>query len=176
MKEVLAFLLDQINDEWDRLLREFVQISPEAFTWQPDPNLHSIGWHVRHVIEWRYALVHAMILRQPNQEKLYCLGWETDPVVQKLAANPAVWYEPRFTVGENVQFADRIRGITNPEIGGLPPARFSEEMAFPWKASSRVLDEIAEELRHSALHRGHVQELKKLYARRGGQSGHRVIG
>ena len=53
----------------------------------------------------------------------------------------------------------------------LPPARFSEEIDFPWKAKSRVLDEIAEELRHSALHRGHVQELKKLYARRNSVGG-----
>ena len=166
MKELLAFVLDQINDEWDRLLREFVHFSPEAFTWQADPNLHSIGWHVRHIIEWRYALVHVLICRHPNEEQLYCLGWETDPVVNKLAANPGVWYEPKFSVGEDVQFADRIRGITNAEISSLPPARFSEEMDFPWKAKSRVLDEIAEEPRHSALHRGHVQELKKLYSRR----------
>lgn len=167
MNDILRFVLLHIEDEWDRLLHEFVQLTPEAFTWQPGPSLHSAAWHVRHVFEWRYALVHVMIARQPNQEQLYCLGWETDPVVQKLAANPGVWYEPKFTVGEDVQFAERIRGITNTDIGGLPPARFSEEMTFPWKASSRVLDEIGEELRHSALHRGHVQELKKLYARRG---------
>ena len=165
MNDLLRFVLHHIEDEWDRLLHEFVQVAPEAFAWQPDPNLHSIGWHVRHIIEWRYALVHCMILRQPNEEKLYCLGGETEPVVQKLAANPGVWYEPKFTVGENVHFADRIRGITNAEIAGLPPARFSEEIVFPWKPG-RVLDEIAEELRHSALHRGHVQELKKLYSRR----------
>ena len=166
MNDLLRLVLHHVEDEWDRLLHEFVQFTPEAFTWQPDPNLHSIGWHVRHIIEWRYALVHALILRQPNEEKLYCLGWETDPVVNKLAANPGVWYEPRFTVAEDLQLADRVRGITNADVAGLPPARFSEEMDFPWKAKSRVLDEIAEEPRHSALHRGHVQELKKLYARR----------
>jgi len=166
MNDLLRFVLQQIDDEWDRLLREFVQLTPETLGWQPDPNIHSAGWHVRHIVEWRYALVHVLIGRHANEEQLYCLGWETDPVVNKLAANPSVWFEPKFTVTENVQFADRVRGITDSDIASLPPARFAEEMDFPWKAGSRVLDEIAEELRHSALHRGHVQELKKLYARR----------
>jgi hypothetical protein len=107
-----------------------------------------------------------MIAGHSNEEKLYCLGWENNPAVRKLVANPGQWYEPKFTVGDNVSFADRIRSITNSDIASLPPARLSEEMTFPWKQNSRVLDEIAEELRHSALHRGHVQELKKLYARR----------
>lgn len=166
MKDVLHFVLDQIDDEWDRLLHDFVQLKPEVLTWQPDPNIHSAGWHVRHVIEWRYALVHVMIAGHPNEEELYCLGWENDPVVNKLAANPGQWYEPKFTASDDVNFAARVREITNHDIASLPPARFSEEMNFPWKQNSRVLDEIAEELRHSALHRGHVQELKKLFARR----------
>ena len=166
MKDVLNFILHQIDDEWDRLLQEFVQLEPEVLSWQPDSKIHSAGWHVRHIIEWRYALVHVMIAGHTNEEKLYCLGWENDLTVNKLAANPGVWYEPKFTVTDDVNFADRIREITNNDIASLPPARFSEEMDFPWKQSSRVLDEIAEELRHSALHRGHVQELKKLYARR----------
>jgi len=167
MNDLLRFLLQQIDDEWDRLLHEFVQLTPEALTWQPDPSIHSAGWHVRHIIDCRYALVHVMICRHRNEEQLYCLGWESDPVMNKLAANPGVWFEPKFTVGDNVKFADRVRGITDSDIASLPPARFSEEMDFPWKSRSRVLDEIAEELRHSAMHRGHLQELKKLYARRG---------
>jgi len=166
MNDLLRFVLHHIEDEWDRLLHEFVQFTPEAFTWQPDPNLHSAGWHVRHVIEWRYALVHVWIGGQPNEEKLYCLGWENDDTIRKLAANPGVWYEPKFTVQETVQFADRVRTLTNQEIAELPPARFSEEIVFPWRPN-RVLDEIFEETRHSALHRGHVRELKKLHARRG---------
>jgi hypothetical protein len=166
MNDLLRFVLAHLDDEWDRLLKEFVQLKPETFTWQPDPHVHSMGWHVRHIIEWRYALVHVMILHQPNEEKLYCLGWENDPVVQKIAANPGQWYEPTFSIADNIRFADHVRSITDPEIAALPPARFSEEMVFPWKPG-RVLDEIAEELRHSALHRGHVQELKKLYSRIG---------
>ena len=58
MNDLLRFVLQHIDDEWDRLLHEFVQLTPEALAWQPDPNVHSAGWHVRHVIEWRYALVH----------------------------------------------------------------------------------------------------------------------
>ncbi len=166
MNDLLRFVLHHIEDEWDRLLHEFVQLSPEAFIWQPDPNIHSAGWHVRHVIDWRYALVHVCIGGHENEEKLLCLGWENDPAVNKLAANPGQWYEPRFMVSDNIHFADRVRAITNADIASLPPARFSEEMTFPWKQNSRVLDEIAEELRHSALHRGHVQELKKLFSRR----------
>jgi len=165
MNDLLRFVLHHIEDEWDRLLHEFVQFAPEAFTWQPDPHLHSIGWHVRHVIEWRYALVHVWIGGQPGEKKLYCLGWENDPTIRKLVANPGQWYEPRSTVQETVQFADRVRSLTNREIAELPPARFSEEIVFPWRPN-RVLDEIFEETRHSALHRGHVRELKKLYSRR----------
>jgi len=164
--DLLEFVLYHINEEWDQLVRQFIQFSPEAFTWQPDPNLHSIGWHVRHVIEWRYAIVHVWICGRPNDEKLYCLGWEGDPEVQKLAANAGQWFEPRFTVADNVEFAEKIRALTNADIAGLPPARYSEEINFPWGAS-RVLDEIFQEgVRHSALHRGHIRELKKLYTRR----------
>ena len=166
MNDLLRFVLHHIEDEWARFLHDFIQLSPEAFTWQPDANIHSAGWHVRHVIEWRYALVHVWIGGHANEEKLFCLGWENDPAVNKLAANPGQWYEPRFTVSDDIHFADLVRGITNADIASLPPARFSEEMTFPWKQNSRVLDEIAEELRHSALHRGHVQELKKLFSRR----------
>jgi len=90
MNDLLRFLLQQIDDEWDRLLHEFVQLTPEALTWQPDPNIHSAGWHVRHIIDCRYALVHVMICRHRNEEQLYCLGWESDPVMNKLAANPGV--------------------------------------------------------------------------------------
>ena len=165
MNDLLRFVLHHIEDEWDRLLHEFVQFTPEAFTWQPDPNLHSIGWHVRHVIEWRYALVHVWIGGRPNEERLLCLGWENDSTIRKLVANPGEWYEPQATVQETVQFADRVRTLTNREIAELPPARFSEEMVFPWRPN-RVLDEIFEETRHSALHRGQMRELKKLYAKR----------
>ena len=163
--ELLEFVLHHIDDEWNRLLKDFIQFSPEAFHWQPDTNIHSIGWHVRHVIEWRYALVHVMLCGHPNEERLYCLGWENDAEVNKLAANPGEWFEPRFSVQDDVLFADRVRAITAADIAALPPARWSEEKTFPWGAN-RVLDEIFEEARHSALHRGHLRELKKAYARR----------
>lgn len=163
--DLLQFVLHHINDEWDRLLREFVQFTPEAFRWQPDPNVHSIGWHVRHVVEWRYALVHVWICGHQNEEQLCCLGWENDPEVRTLSANPGQWFEPSFTVAEDVAFADKVRAITNADIAGLPPARYSEEKKFPW-SSNRILDEIFEEARHSALHRGHIRELKKAYGRR----------
>jgi hypothetical protein len=165
MTELVSFILHHLEDEWDRLLKEFVQLSPEAMQWQPDPNIHSIGWHVRHVIEWRYALVHVMICGHPNEEKLYCLGWEKDPVVTRLVANPGQWYEPKFSVQEDVEFGDRVRAITNADIASLPPARYSEERDFPWKRN-RLLDEIAEELRHSAMHRGQMKELRKAFSRR----------
>jgi hypothetical protein len=165
MNDLLAFVLHHIEDEWDRFLHEFVQLSPEAFHWQPDPNLHSAGWHVRHVVEWRYAIVHVWISGKSNEEKLSCLGWENDETIRKLAANPGEWFDPRHTMAETVQFADRVRQLTNAEIAALPPSRFSEEFKFPWRPN-RILDEIFEETRHSALHRGHVRELKKLYSRR----------
>jgi hypothetical protein len=163
--ELVRFILHHIDDEWNRLLKEFVQLTPEAFQWQPDPNIHSIAWHVRHVMEWRYALVHVLICGRPNEEQLFCLGWETDPSIKKLVANPGQWFEPRFSMQEDVEFGDRVRVITNSDIAGFPPARYSEVIDFPW-GSNRALDEIAEELRHSATHRGQMRELRKSYTRR----------
>jgi hypothetical protein len=159
-----AFLLHHVNDEWDRLLKEFSHFPEEEFVWQPAPGVHSIGWHVRHTIEWRYALVHVLICNHPHQEHLTCLGWENEPVIQRISSNQG-WYEPASTVEEDVKYLQRVREITNQDIQALPPSCYWEKVSFPWR-TNRMLDEVFQDIRHSSLHRGHIREIKKAYARR----------
>jgi len=165
MSDTLAeFVLHHVNDEWDRLLREFSGFSRDEFSWQPAPGVHSIGWHVRHAIEWRYALVHVLICCHPNQEHLTCLGWENEAVIQKISSHQG-WYEPASSVEEDVEYLQRVREITNTDIQALPPSCYWEKVLFPWR-TNRLLDEVFQDIRHSSLHRGHIREIKKAYARR----------
>lgn len=161
---LLDFIVRHTNDEWNRLLREFSKFSPEEFTWQPGRRIHSIGWHVRHAIEWRYVLVHVFVCGRPKQERLLCLGWERDALIQSVSDNHG-WYEPSCTVEEDVAFLGRVRETTNSDLQALPVARYWEPLSFPWRANL-ALDEIFQDVRHSALHRGHIREISKMYARR----------
>jgi hypothetical protein len=169
MNEIgLEFLILHIDDEWRRMTGEFSELSYEELTWQPAPLTHSMGWHVRHVIEWRYALVHVLICGHCNREQLKCLGWEGEPAVQKLASNPGEWYEPASSVGEGLDFAERIRELTNIDIRSLSPEEWWKQVSFPWR-TGRLLDEVFQDVRHSAVHRGQIRELRKMYRQLSGR-------
>src|SRR5512146_1565828 len=95
--ELLDFVLININNEWREFFADLDSFTPEALRWKPAPPLHSAGWHLRHLVEWRYAAIHVMICGKKNEEPLYCVGWENDPVIRALAANPGEWFEPQFS-------------------------------------------------------------------------------
>lgn len=164
MNDVLIeFVLRHIDDEWNRLLKEFSPLEPEMYLWQPAPGVHSIGWHARHAIEWRYALVHVLICERPNEEHLTCLGWEHEPVIQMISSNQG-WHEPGSTKEENVAYLKKVREVTNSDIKSLPPSRYWETVNFPWR-TGQLLDEVFQDIRHSSLHRGHIREIKKAFGR-----------
>jgi hypothetical protein len=164
MNDVLIeFVLRHINDEWDRLLKEVSALSSAMFLWQPAANAHSIGWHMRHAIEWRYALVHVLICERTNEEELTCLGWEDEPVIRRISSNQG-WHEPACSKDDSVARLSRVREITNHDIQALPPARYWETVNFPWR-TNQLLDEVFQDTRHSSLHRGHIREIKKAFAR-----------
>lgn len=165
-QNAIEFLKLEIEDEWDRLLKESSQFSSAEFMWQPSSRLHSIGWHVRHVVEWRYALIHIWICRQALDEALYCLGWEDEPIVQAISRNRG-WHEPSFSVLQDLRMLERVRAVTRRDIATMDPQRYSESVSFPWR-SNTVLAEISQDLRHSALHRGQIRQLKTMYAQRDG--------
>ncbi|MBZ5551003.1 MAG: DinB family protein [Acidobacteriia bacterium] len=160
---LIDFVLQHVDDEWDRLLKEFSRLTPAQFSWQTAPGVHSIGWHVRHVIEWRYALVHVLICEQPNEEDLTCLGWENEPVVQGISSKQG-WYEPASTKQEDIEYLNRVREVTKSDIQSLHPSRYWERVSFPWR-TNRLLDEVFQDIRHSSLHRGQVREVRKAFAR-----------
>jgi hypothetical protein len=160
---LIEFVLRHVNDEWDRLLKEFSALPPAMFLWQPAAEVHSIGWHVRHAIEWRYALVHILICEQKNEEELTCLGWEHEPVIQRISSSQG-WHEAASTKEDNVVRLKRVREVTNSDIQSLAPVRYEETVSFPWR-TSRLLDEVFQDIRHSSLHRGHIREIKKAFAR-----------
>lgn len=163
-QSAIEFVRQEIEDEWDRLLKEFSLLSSGEFTWQLNARFHSIGWHVRHIIEWRYALIHIWICRQRVDEAMYCLGWENEPIVQAISHNRG-WYEPSFSVWEDLRLLDRVRAITRHDLDAIDPRRYEKPIAFPWRSNS-VLAEISQDLRHSALHRGQVRQLRMMYAQR----------
>lgn len=163
---ILEFGRFHLNDEWNRLKQEFSSLDHHVFTFQTGPVAHSIGWHVRHVAEWRYALVHVFICRNKNEERLTCLGWENEPLVQRLTSVRR-WYEPCYTVAETLEFATMVRDITDADLLSLPPSRYWETVVFPWR-TNRLLDEVFQDTRHSAVHRGQIREIKKTYAERTG--------
>ena len=160
---ILDFVRCHVNDEWDRLLNEFSKISDRELTFQPATWVHSIGWHVRHVIEWRYALVHVLICGNRNEEHLTCLGWENEPLVHGLTSIRS-WHEPSYAVTEDIRFAQRVRDVTERDLLSLPPARYWETVTFPWR-TNRLLDEIFQDTRHFALHRGQIRQIRQTYAR-----------
>lgn len=160
-RSIIEFVKQEIEEEWERLLKEFSHLNCQEFTWEPDPRVHSIGWHVRHAIEWRYALVHVWLARKSVDEPLFCLGWEKEPIVQAISRNRG-WYEPRFTVQENVRLLERVREVTRQDLDQMSLSRLSERVEFPWRCN-RVLEEISQDLRHSALHRGHVRQMRRIY-------------
>ena len=160
---LIDFAFRHIEDEWVRLLREFSRLPTAMLSWQPAVQVHSIAWHVRHAIEWRYALVHILICKQPKEEELSCLGWEDEPVIRNISSNDG-WHEPVSTKEELTAFLERVRAVTNADIRGLPPERYSEWVKFPWR-SNQLLDEVFQDIRHSALHRGHIREIKKACVR-----------
>lgn len=162
-QSILDFICCHINDEWDRLLKEFSEISNREFTFQPASGMHSIGWHVRHAIEWRYALVHVLICGHQNKEHLTCLGWENEPLVQSLTSIRSR-HEPSYTVTEDVYFAQTVRDVTERDLLSLSPTRYWDTVIFPWR-TNRLLDEIFQDTRHFALHRGHIREIRKAYTR-----------
>jgi len=163
-KLLMRFIRGHFDDEWTRLIREFSTLEHDLFTLQPAPKIHSIGWHVRHVVEWRYALVHVLICGKKNQEDLSCLGWENEPLIQSITRIHS-WHEPSYTISEILQFAAVVRNITDEDLLSLPPSRYWDTVAFPWR-TNRVLDEIFQDIRHSAVHRGQIREIKKTYFRR----------
>ncbi|MGA2204230.1 MAG: DinB family protein [Terriglobales bacterium] len=160
---ILDFVRCHVNDEWDRLLNEFSKISDRELTFQPATWVHSIGWHVRHVIEWRYALLHVLIGGNRNEEHLTCLGWENEPLVHGLTSIRS-WHEPSYAVTEDIRFAQRVRDVTERDLLSLPPARYWETVTFPWR-TNRLLDEIFQDTRHFALHRGQIRQIRQTYAR-----------
>ncbi len=159
---ILEFVLRHSNDEWDRLARECAGVSFDEFTWQPGERTHSIGWHVRHAIEWRYALVHLFLCRAKKEEELVCLGWESNPLIQSVSDNVG-WYEPHFTVQKNLEFMVRVRLKTTQDLVAMPISRYWEPIRLPWR-ENLLLDEIFQDVRHSALHRGHIRQIRKMYA------------
>jgi DinB superfamily len=169
---LLEFILRHTDDEWERLTKEFRCIPADEYTWQPGPRVHSIAWHVRHAIEWRYALVHVLICGYPRNESLNSLGWENEPLIQAISDNKG-WYDPRSTTADDEEFLNRVREITNKDMIRLSPERYVEVISFPWRTGA-LLDQIFQDVRHSALHRGHIRELKKM--RRASMTDHRIFG
>ncbi len=168
---LLSFMLEQIDHAWQYIRAEFEKLPEEAITWQPAPRIHSIGWHLRHCFEWRYLLSHVWLSGHACEEQLYCLGWENDPEVQKVASNPGQWFDPRFTRAELLQFAEKSYRIARADLVAFPPERYSEKRTFSW-GTTRLIDELFEEgVRHPALHLGHVRELKKHWAARSPMAG-----
>ncbi len=169
--ELLSFLQVQIANEWHEFVEELRNCTDEMLTWQPSARTHSMGWHFRHVLEWRYAVVHVVIAGQPSQERLTCLGWEDHADVRRLVSNPGQWYEPRDTVAQIMELGERVRRVTDDDLAKFPPEYYFREHEFPW-AKNRLLDEMFEDcVRHSAMHRGQIRELKKAWARAQGQRG-----
>jgi hypothetical protein len=160
---VLGFVLHHFNDEWVRLVKECSRFSLDEYHWQAAPDVHSIGWHVRHAIEWRYALVHVLICGSPNDEELTCLGWEKEPIIQAISVNRG-WYEPRVSVEEDIEYLQRVRAVTNRDLETLPASRFWEEIRLPWRTNC-ILHEAFQDIRHSSLHRGHMREIKRAFDR-----------
>ena len=163
---LIDFVLNQVRNEFEKFIRELEQMPESAVTWQPAPEVHSIGWHARHALEWQYVSAHVMIGGKKTEEKLTCLGWEDSPEVQAMAANPGERTEPRFTAQELRHFAHRVMRITLQDLREFPPERYFEERQFPW-GKNRLLDELFENgCRHLAQHMGHMLELKKAWLRR----------
>ena len=161
---LLEFVLRHTSDEWERLRTESSCIPPDEYTWQPALRVHSIGWHVRHTIEWRYALVHLLICGHRRGESLSCLGWESEPLIQRISEHRG-WYEPTSSAEEDIERLHRVKDITTADLIQLSPERYDEIVSFPWR-TNRLIDEIFQDVRHSALHRGHVREIKHLLRRR----------
>ncbi len=163
---LMDFTIVQVKNEFEKFLRVLEGIPEAAVTWQPAPDVHSIGWHARHALEWAYASSHVMIGGHPAEEKLYCLGSEDSPEVQAMAAHPGQKMEPRFSAQELRHFAHRVMQIALADLRAFPPERYFEERQFPW-GKNRLLDELLENgCRHLAQHAGHILELKKAWARR----------
>ena len=163
----IDFLVIQVLNEFEKFIHVLEGVPEAAVTWQPAPDVHSIGWHARHALEWAYASTHVMIGGGKAEEKLYCLGWEDSPEVQAMAAHPGQREEPRFTARELRHFAHRVMHITLEDLKSFPPERYFEERQFPW-GKNRLLDELFENgCRHLAQHSGHILELNKAWERRG---------
>ncbi len=160
----IEFVKQEIEDEWDRLLKDCSKFSSSEFTWQPNARFHSIGWHIRHVIEWRYALIHIWICRQRLDEALYCMGWEHEPTIQAISCNRG-WYEPSFSVSDDFRLLERVRAVTRQDLEALDQRRYEEPVIFPWRSNS-ILAEISQDLRHSALHRGQIRQIRAMYTLR----------
>lgn len=158
-QSILEFIHCHVNDEWDRLLQELRKLSDRDLAFQPAPGVHSIGWHIRHAIEWRYALVHVLICGNRNEEHLTCLGWEDEPLIHRLTSIRS-WHEPSYKLVEDVRFAQRVREVTEKDLLSLSPARYWDTVVFPWR-TNRLLDEIFQDTRHFALHRGHIRQIRK---------------
>jgi hypothetical protein len=163
-QNAIEFVKQEIEGEWDRLLQELTQFSSEEFTWQPTARFHSISWHVRHVVEWRYALIHVWICRQRVDEAMYCLGWEGEPIVQAISRNRG-WYEPSFSIRDDLRLFERVRTVTRQDLEAMDARRYQERIAFPWRINN-VLGEISQDLRHSALHRGQIRQIRTMYTQR----------
>ena len=158
-------VLTTSNEEWDHLVEEVRDLPDSSWTWQQSAQQHSIGWHVRHLVEWRYLVVHGIISELPLREKLTCLGWEKDPEIRKIAANPGIWHEPSYTRDQQLEFLDKIRQTTTTDIAALATGRFREELTFPGGRRTIFEELILQGLHHSALHRGQIRELKKICTR-----------
>ena len=164
---LIDFIVTQVKNEFEKFIRVLEGIPEPAVTWQPAPDVHSIGWHARHALEWTYASTHVMIGGKKAEEKLYCLGSENSPEVQAMAAHPGQKMEPRFSAQELRHFAHRMMQTTLADLKSFPAARCFEERQFPW-GQARLLDELFENsCRHLAQHAGHILELKKSWERRG---------
>lgn len=158
-------VLTTTHEEWTQLRDEVQDLPDSAWSWQSAPQQHSIGWHLRHILEWRYLIVHGIICELPLREKLYCLGWEKDAEIRKFSANPGIWFEPAYTGEQQIAFLEKIREITTTDIAALPAGRFQEEMVFPTGRRLIFEELILQGLHHSALHRGQIRELKKACTR-----------
>jgi DinB superfamily len=156
---ILEFIRCHVNDEWDRLVQELRKLSDAELALKPAPGVHSIGWHIRHAIEWRYALVHVLICGHRNEAQLSCLGWENEPLIHELSSIRG-WHEPSYTVVEDVLFAQWVREVTENDLLSLSPARYWDRVVFPWR-TNRLLDEIFQDTRHFALHRGQIRQIRK---------------
>ena len=163
---LIDFLVVQVRNEFEKFVQVLEQVPEAAVTWQPAPDVHSIGWHARHALEWAYASTHVMLGGHKTQEKLSCLGSEQSPEVQAMAVNPGQKMEPHFTAQELRQFAHHVLHITLADMKSFPAERYFEERQFPW-GKNRLLDELFENgCRHLAQHAGHIVELKKAWERR----------